>query len=79
MTDSKPKIVWRLLLAIAYLIAGIAHLRSPAGFLAITPDWVPAPELVIKLTGIAEICAMPLVSGWLCMRCLSGPPISTTR
>lgn len=55
MTDSKAKIAWRLLLAIAYLIAGIAHLRSPAGFLAITPDWVPAPELVIKLTGIAEI------------------------
>ncbi len=55
MTDSKTKIIVRVLFAIVYLLAGIAHLRSPAGFLAITPDWVPAPELVIKLTGIAEI------------------------
>ncbi len=55
MTDSKTNIIVRVLFAIVYLLAGIAHLRSPAGFLAITPDWGPAPELVIKLTGIAEI------------------------
>ncbi len=46
---------FRWLLAIIYLVAGIAHLRSPAGFLAITPEWVPFPEQVILLTGIAEI------------------------
>jgi uncharacterized membrane protein len=43
------------LLAIFYFLAGVAHLRSPAGFLAITPDWVPAPEAVVALTGVAEI------------------------
>ncbi len=45
----------RLLLAIFYLVAGIAHLRSPAGFLAITPSWVPFPNEVVAFTGIAEI------------------------
>ncbi len=45
----------RLLLAIIYLIAGIAHLRTPAGFIQITPAWVPAPGLIVLLTGLCEI------------------------
>lgn len=53
--QSWPRTVLRWLLAAAYLIAGIAHLRSPAGFMAITPHWVPATPLVVMLTGVAEI------------------------
>ena len=49
------RIVLRWVLAAAFLFAGIAHLRSPETFLAITPAWVPAPATVILLTGIAEI------------------------
>jgi uncharacterized membrane protein len=45
----------RWLLALFYFIAGFAHLRSPAGFLAITPTWVPFPHEVVALTGVAEI------------------------
>lgn len=45
----------RWLLALFYFAAGVAHLRSPAGFLAITPDWVPFPEAVVAFTGLAEI------------------------
>lgn len=45
----------RWLLAAAYLIAGVLHLRSPAPFLAITPPWVPYPETVIAFTGVCEI------------------------
>lgn len=44
-----------LLLAICYLVAGVAHLRSPAGFIAITPSWVPFPDEVVAFTGVAEI------------------------
>lgn len=60
MSDAaRPEGRWRRgarwLLAIAYLIAGIAHLRSPGGFVAITPHWVPWPAQVVALTGIAEI------------------------
>ncbi len=47
--------VFRVLLAVFYLLAGIAHLRSPGGFLAITPGWVPYPQQVVALTGICEI------------------------
>ena len=47
--------VARILLAVAYLIAGVAHLRVPGGFLQITPGWVPFPEAVVAFTGVAEI------------------------
>ncbi len=47
--------ILRLLLAAVYLVAGVAHLRSPAGFVQITPSWVPMPETVIFATGLIEI------------------------
>ncbi len=53
--QSRLRIALRWLLALAYLIAGIAHLRSPAGFLQITPGWVPVPAFVVAATGLAEI------------------------
>jgi uncharacterized membrane protein len=46
---------FRILLALIYLIAGVAHVRSPSGFLQITPAWVPWPETVVFLTGLCEI------------------------
>jgi uncharacterized membrane protein len=45
----------RWLLALFYFVAGVVHLRSPEGFLAITPHWVPFPHEVVAFTGIAEI------------------------
>jgi len=42
-------------LALAFGAAGVLHLRSPEPFLTITPGWVPWPETVIQLTGVAEI------------------------
>lgn len=53
--ESATRQFFRWLLAVFYLIAGVAHIRSPSGFLAITPDWVPFAEHVILLTGAAEI------------------------
>lgn len=46
---------FRWLLALIYLAAGIIHIRSPGGFVAITPDWVPSPHAVVFWTGVAEI------------------------
>lgn len=43
------------LLSLAYLIAGVAHLARPDGFIAITPYWVPWPSEAVALTGMAEI------------------------
>ncbi len=47
--------IFRYLLALIYLIAGVAHIRSPGGFLQITPAWVPYPEQVIFMTGVCEV------------------------
>lgn len=55
----------RGLLAIFYLTGGVFHLLRPRAFLAIIPQWVPAPEWVILLTGLAELVAAPaLVQPW---------------
>ncbi|MBA4090320.1 DoxX family protein [Sphingobium sp. 3R8] len=44
-----------MVLAAAYAFAGIAHLTRPGGFIAITPHWVPMPDTVVALTGVAEL------------------------
>jgi len=55
----------RLILAIFYLIAGIAHITIPAPFLTIMPLWVPYPDAVVFWTGIAEIFgAIGLAQGY---------------
>ncbi len=57
--------VWRWLLVVFYAVAGVTHLANPPPFLRITPHWVPEPELVIALTGIAELVgAMALAQPW---------------
>lgn len=55
MTEGGGRTAARTVLALFYLVAGVAHLRSPGGFLAITPGWVPAPHFVVAATGVAEI------------------------
>ncbi|MCE7795495.1 DoxX family protein [Sphingobium sufflavum] len=45
----------RWLLALAYGFAGYKHLEAPAGFIAITPGWVPDAALVVRVTGWCEI------------------------
>ncbi len=56
---------FRWLLAVAYAIAGYFHLAKPGPFLSIMPTWVPAPELVVALTGVAELAgACGLLQPW---------------
>ncbi len=52
---SKTLTTLRIGLALVFGAAGVLHLLVPGPFLAITPDWVPQPETVIRLTGLAEI------------------------
>lgn len=52
-------------LAIFYAVAGYFHLAEPEGFLTIMPRWVPYPEAVVLLTGIAEFLgAAGIVQPW---------------
>lgn len=43
------------LMASFYIFAGVSHFRIPKFFIAITPKWVPRPELVNIIVGIVEI------------------------
>ena len=55
----------RLLLALFYAVAAWFHLNAPAPFLRIMPPWVPHPEAIVWLTGIAEFCgAAALAQPW---------------
>lgn len=59
------KTALRWLLAVFYFIAGVIHLAKPAPFLTIMPGWVPMPETVVLLTGVAEILgAIGLAQGF---------------
>ena len=58
----------RVLLALFYAFAGVAHLQNPGVFLAITPDWVPYPAEVVALTGVAELAGafgLLIPRGWI--------------
>jgi uncharacterized membrane protein len=51
----------RWLLAMVYFGVGIVHLRNPAAFLPIMPDWVPFPALVVAATGVWELIGATLL------------------
>ncbi len=42
-------------MAAFYGFAGIQHFRKPWFFLKITPPWVPKPETVNVIVGVAEV------------------------
>lgn len=55
----------RWLLGLGYIAAGIWHFVRPDAMIGITPGWVPQPELVVSLTGVAEIAgAIALLQPW---------------
>jgi uncharacterized membrane protein len=57
--------VARWALALFYALAGVLHLAVPRPFVSIVPPWVPAPALVVALTGAAELCgAAGLLQTW---------------
>lgn len=45
----------RVLLGIAFTIAGANHFRDPASYIAMIPPWLPSPEMLNLISGGAEI------------------------
>ena len=43
------------LMGAIYVVAGVTHFVSPDGFVQIVPPWLPAPLLLVYLSGAAEI------------------------
>ena len=53
--DDRARIFLRYALALLYAGIGLVHLAWPDLLMPIMPDWVPAPRLVILVTGLCEI------------------------
>lgn len=47
--------VLRLLLAFAMVAVGVLHFTSPDFFVRIVPRWLPAPLLLVHVSGVFEI------------------------
>lgn len=52
-TGIKTAARWVLALFVAY--AGVAHFRHPEPFVKIVPDYLPAPGLLVAVSGFFEI------------------------
>jgi uncharacterized membrane protein len=52
---SWPKRISLLVLAAFYTYAGVGHFTNEAFFLRIVPPWLPAPLLMVQISGVAEI------------------------
>ena len=57
------RLIMRWIMAVFYLLAGVAHLTLTDKFLPIVPDWVPYPRTVVLLTGICEIAGSIALAG----------------
>ena len=49
------KSIARIVLALFMISAGVLHFATPAFFLSIVPAWLPAPMLLVQVSGVAEI------------------------
>ncbi|MDX2262310.1 MAG: DoxX family membrane protein [Gemmatimonadales bacterium] len=45
----------RVLLALAFITAGVLHFVKPEPYLAIMPPWLPAHALLVQISGVAEL------------------------
>ncbi|MET0240248.1 MAG: DoxX family protein [Sphingobium sp.] len=53
--SGRGRTVVRWLVALGYAFAGYKHVTAPAGFVAITPGWVPDAAMVVWVTGWCEM------------------------
>lgn len=53
MSEPSARRAIRLLLAVVFMVDGVLHAVATDVFAAITPDWVPQPQLVVLATGVA--------------------------
>ena len=49
------KVVLRVLFAAFFVIAGVTHFTNRDFFLSIVPPYLPSPEMLVYVSGVAEI------------------------
>jgi uncharacterized membrane protein len=62
-------LVLKVLLAVFFILAGLNHFRTPDFYTNIMPQWMPAHEFLVFLSGVTEIIAgvmllVPRLSRW---------------
>ena len=53
--ESRAKTAVRVDIALAMVSVGLLHFVQPGGFVKIVPPWLPAPEALVYLSGVAEV------------------------
>jgi uncharacterized membrane protein len=53
--DGILKLFFLYLMSLAYILAGVNHFRAPKMYLPMMPPFLPAPALLVSLSGAAEI------------------------
>jgi uncharacterized membrane protein len=54
--EARTKIVLRWLLAGLTFTLGVLHFAVPEPFIRIMPAWLPAPAVLVFVSGVAELC-----------------------
>ncbi len=49
------RLIFRILLAAFFVVAGANHFRAPAVYLGMMPTWLPSPLTLIYISGAAEM------------------------
>ncbi len=49
------KTIARSLAALGFILAGWNHFRNPSFYVAMIPPWLPRPELLNAISGVAEM------------------------
>ena len=70
-TKSRPTMS-QALIALVFVIAGVLHLIWPDAYVKIVPPWLPAPALLVFVSGLCEVAGgvgvlLPstrVVAGW---------------
>jgi uncharacterized membrane protein len=52
---SLAKRIFSVLLTLVMVLVGITHFTTPATFVAIVPDYLPAPLALVYISGVLEI------------------------
>ncbi len=63
------KLIFKILLGAFFIFGGINHFLRPDFYLNLMPDYIPAHELMVQLSGVTEIVAgvmllIPPISRW---------------
>ncbi len=72
MNPPRTVVIFRWILAVFFVVAGLNHFRSSAIYLGMMPPWLPAPEAMNAISGLAEclgglgllVASVRRLAGW---------------